>query len=323
MIKPYFSNLLNKSTESSSENSTAKKSYAYGLFKRNFWYPQAIGISPIAEESAPVISQLDQAVKLGDKFEIKKIHSSIGALNRLDSKLSELNDQSVIHSRSVHSKLIESHNLSDIALASEKKVAQDKQQKAQAFSSKEFSLYDSFEDYLKSLNTEWKVDEIPGISSFDNRVDVVFLGLSEIENKELQNMPLAPFSLVKSDQDLLGKMINSITLDQGRFLRCPTIGGHQALEHALNVIKYFKPKIVVTLGAAATNIFFENRIRLSNVHGDIQVKNFKLQNLNETLSVNVFPLFHPDLLEINVSMKKTAWIDLQRLKSIIESGDHN
>lgn len=319
MFKPYFSNILSKS---GATPKSAKKSFAYGLFKQHYWYPQAIGVDSNIESSASR-SGLDESKKLGDTFELKKIQSTIGNLNRLEAKLSQINDTSSVNARASHTKLIERHNLTDLARASEKKFAQDKEEKSHTFNSKEFEIYSNFEDYLSSINPAWTLSEIPGIKSFDERIDVLFLGLMDIELKDSGNMPLAPFSLVKSDQDILGKMISSIGLDQGHFLRSPTVRGHQALEHALNVIKYFKPKVVVTMGAAATNIFFDTRIRLSNVHGDIQVKSFKIKDSAEVLSVNIFPLFHPDLLEINVSMKKTAWIDLQRLRTILDSGSHS
>lgn len=304
--KKYFSNKIQDT--GALEHST----FTYGLFKDHFWYPQALGVRPFVNAKKP------ESLPIKDiQADVQKVQSTLSVLNRLDSKLMELNDLSILQNKSTHSKLALRHNQSDISKVSEKMHEDDKKQKAQVFNSKKFKLSANFQDYLQSVNESWRVEEIPGIRFFADKIDVLFYGLSEFDTKDASSTPLPPMSLVQSDQDLLGKMIKSINLAEGSFLRCPTFKGHQSLDHILNVISYFKPKMVVTLGAAATNIFLDNRIRLSNVHGEVQMRNFQLEDKANPLSVNIFPLFHPDLLEINMSMKKTAWIDLQRLKTFL------
>ncbi len=68
-----------------------------------------------------------------------------------------------------------------------------------------------------------------------------------------------------------------------------------------------KPKIVVSLGATTTNILLGRREKLSAIHGqfiDIVIEDFEF---------SLVPIFHPDFLVINPNMKRTAWIDLQKV----------
>jgi len=126
-------------------------------------------------------------------------------------------------------------------------------------------------------------------------------------------------------EDLLGKMIVAMKLRPGEFNRVafnekledvndlaanlvtPTIETVELLEQ----IKKFKPNIVVSLGATVTNILLGKREKLSGIHGQFFDKTLSLDN--ESYSYQVMPIFHPDFLVINPNMKRTAWIDLQKV----------
>ena len=126
-------------------------------------------------------------------------------------------------------------------------------------------------------------------------------------------------------EDLLGKMIVAMKLRPGEFNR---VAFNEKLEEVndltknltepsletvelLEQIKKFKPNIVVSLGATVTNILLGKREKLSGIHGQFFDKTLTLDN--ESYSYQVMPIFHPDFLVINPNMKRTAWIDLQKV----------
>ncbi len=131
-------------------------------------------------------------------------------------------------------------------------------------------------------------------------------------------------SYAKGD-DLLGKMIGAMKLCPGEFNR---FAFNQNLEEVndleanltnpsietielLEQIKKFKPSIVVSLGATVTNILLGKRDKLSGIHGQFIEKKVSLNN--ESYTYQLMPIFHPDFLVINPNMKRTAWIDLQKV----------
>lgn len=128
-----------------------------------------------------------------------------------------------------------------------------------------------------------------------------------------------------SGDDLLGKMIVAMKLRPGEFNRVPF---NEKLEDVndlaknliepsvetvelLEQIKKFKPNIVVSLGATVTNILLGKREKLSGIHGQFFDKTLSLDN--DSYTYQVMPIFHPDFLVINPNMKRTAWIDLQKV----------
>lgn len=122
-------------------------------------------------------------------------------------------------------------------------------------------------------------------------------------------------------EDLLGRMISAMKLGTNEFYRFPM---NEALENVSDLsanlenpetatmelhqfILEKRPKIVVSLGATVTNIMLGRREKLSGIHG---------QFFDKTIGechFSLMPLFHPDFLVINPNMKRTAWIDLQKV----------
>jgi uracil-DNA glycosylase family 4 len=128
-----------------------------------------------------------------------------------------------------------------------------------------------------------------------------------------------------SGEDLLGKMIQAMKL---KGVEVNRVSFNEALDNVndlaenlinptvetielLNQIKKFKPNIVVSLGATVTNILLGKREKLSSIHGQFFEKSLEL--IAENYSYHLMPIFHPDFLLINPNMKRTAWIDLQKV----------
>ena len=165
---------------------------------------------------------------------------------------------------------------------------------------------------LKKFNKYWSIDNISGLSSFKKRVQVLFYGLDELEDNSI--VDLAPLSLLESSNDILGKMIGSMKLKTGEFVRIPILSANNdknAARELIDLIKYFKPRIVLSLGMKATSILAERKMKLSINHGKFFDKEY-IHN-KEKLIIRYFPIFHPKLLEINQSMKRTTWNDLKEV----------
>lgn len=325
MFTPYFTNKikgLNNEGETL-KSGPQKLSYAYGLFKDHYWYLNTKKISPFVEGAKDFeqTSSFENKNTANENIAVNKttMASALKAFKRIDDKEVNLNELPVdIHADKSHD---QRPLLKETFI--ERKHKSESAKQNENFEVSEVNLESSIESYFEKLNPDWKIKDIPGINHFNERVKVIFFGLSEVDLSDLSSLPMAPLSLLKSDQDLLGKMINAINLEEGTFLRCPVFRSHIdksdkfALDNFLNIVNYFRPQAIVSLGANATNILIQKRLKLSNCHGEIQAKAFKNSQTGETLNLSVFPLFHPDLLEINQSMKRTTWIDLQRLSKLL------
>ncbi len=136
-------------------------------------------------------------------------------------------------------------------------------------------------------------------------------------------------SFKEGTEDLLGKMIQAMKLESHEYTR------HlfdEKLEDVLNLesnnekpsietevllkaIVDLKPKVVVSLGATVTNILLGRREKLSGIHGQFFDKSIVMDH--EEYQYQLFPIFHPDFLLINPNMKRTAWIDLQKVMECV------
>lgn len=122
-------------------------------------------------------------------------------------------------------------------------------------------------------------------------------------------------------EDLLGKMILAMKLSGTEFSRLrldeelegvEDLAGNLAKPNAssqklFSTITEKKPKIVVSLGATVTNVLLGKREKLSGIHGQFIEKSI------DDCTFILVPIFHPDFLMINPNMKRTAWIDLQKV----------
>jgi uracil-DNA glycosylase family 4 len=125
--------------------------------------------------------------------------------------------------------------------------------------------------------------------------------------------------------DLLGKMIGAMKLSANEFYRHPMeaelddisdLAKNQevpslATQKLLNIIFEKRPKVVVSLGATVTNILLGKREKLSTIHGQFFERQYN------SYHYSLMPIFHPDFLVINPNMKRTAWIDLQKVMAQI------
>jgi len=280
-----------------------RATFLSGLFSRSLWLPKLKGASLVSSQSS--LSSPEPEV-------IKEIQTAQSP-SQEPTKPSPVSTPAPANAASAPGQQPEKAVESNKGLGGIAQYIPGSIEAQKEASATEYKIDANFEDYLKSINLSWSVSQITGIDSFKENVDVLFFGLDEISLTDLPDT--TPISLIESEQDLLGKMIKAMNLKEGSFVRIPLIKSKNELEFLLGALNYFKPRVIVPLGATSTNIVLERKVKLSNVHGQLEKKAFKLNGDDHV--VDVSPLFHPQLLEINQSMKRTAWIDMQKLMEFI------
>jgi len=130
-------------------------------------------------------------------------------------------------------------------------------------------------------------------------------------------------------EDLLVKMIDAMKLNPTEFRRFPLDSKLEDINDLENnnlnpsnetldihkAIVEFKPLVVVSLGATITNVLLGRREKLSGIHGQFFPKSIAYNN--DEHQFQLFPIFHPEFLLINPNMKRTAWIDLQKVMEFV------
>lgn len=180
----------------------------------------------------------------------------------------------------------------------------------------------SFHHYLKNVEEKFSLDMSLYEEKFHNEegIDVLFVG----EKIKPGEYPVL-LSATCSDEDLMGRMILAMKVPSGKFVRrfIPSDinwdgvldDRNTILEDIALEILFLRPKVVVCMGAGSTNMLLSKKERLSKVHG----QNFSSQVkfTDKQFNFRLLPIFHPDFLEINPSMKRTAWMDLQEVMKLL------
>lgn len=173
----------------------------------------------------------------------------------------------------------------------------------------------SFQEYLHSLKNEWSEEHVVGAANFKGQCDILFYG--ELQLEDISEVEFPPHNFLALDTDLLGKMIIAMKLENGRFVRSSILGPKKvAIENFAKEVSLFRPKIVITLGASALNLVLGRKERLSSIHGEFFAS--KVETDKGSIDFQIVPLFHPEFLEINPSMKRTAWIDMQKVMTYLK-----
>ena len=124
---------------------------------------------------------------------------------------------------------------------------------------------------------------------------------------DLINCILPAFPLKTAE--FFSKMIVAMKLTPEEFLIYPSEKeGTDLGKEVMEMASYFMPEVIITLGASATHKILKTQERLSLVHG--QFFNREIENIGIS---TIVPLFHPSIIETNQNMKKTAWVDMQKI----------
>ena len=105
------------------------------------------------------------------------------------------------------------------------------------------------------------------------------------------------------------RMITAMKLTPSEVVMYPIDHGESDLsQEILEIAAFFKPEVIITLGAKATQRLLQGQDRLTVIHGQFFQRS--VENLGHFTFV---PLFHPSIIETNQNMKKTAWVDMQKI----------
>ena len=203
------------------------------------------------------------------------------------------------------------------------KTKAQKEQKDPLFKSFEGALFQNtawffhFQDHAFPL-VEREPSPIP--------ISIPLPAITNLETPEVINHYLSEVLFVgdtykAEGDDLLGKMIGAMKLTGTEFYRHPMDevleeiseltknleNPEIATQKLFEIILEKRPKVVVSLGATVTNILLGKREKLSTIHGQF------FEKRQGECNFSLMPIFHPDFLIINPNMKRTAWIDLQKV----------
>lgn len=172
-----------------------------------------------------------------------------------------------------------------------------------------FKFFENWADYFANVKDAFVVDgeSLNSLSRQDDyrggKVKVLFLG-DTFALKDHGN-----------EEDLLHRMILAMKLDKGEFVRLfydPDFPEETYFHAFFQEVQLYEPDFVVSMGATITNLLLRKQSRLSKVHGTMTPVELVDQN-GQKRSFEMMPIFHPEYLKINPSMKKNTWEDLQKL----------
>ena len=108
--------------------------------------------------------------------------------------------------------------------------------------------------------------------------------------------------------ELFEKMVTAMKLNADETLLLGLESkGEDLLKAVMSVADHLKPEVIITLGAKSTQRVLKSPDRLTMVHGQF------FQRKIGDWTAQIVPLFHPSIIETNLNMKKTAWIDMQKI----------
>lgn len=175
--------------------------------------------------------------------------------------------------------------------------------------------YAGFEELASELSLDEKVLGLCLKNKSPGQVRIMFVSEAfrnfeefEGELKEGLINQLLPAFAAKT-AELFGRMLMAMKLEEQEVIIYPTLFQDKDISsEVMKVAGFFKPEVIVTLGANATHKILKGQERLAQVHG--QFYNRKIENIGTFV---VVPLFHPSIIENNQNMKKTAWADMQKI----------
>jgi uracil-DNA glycosylase family 4 len=121
------------------------------------------------------------------------------------------------------------------------------------------------------------------------------------------NELLVGFSLKTAE--FFERMIKAMKLRPEEVILYPVDDeGRDLANEIMSIANFFKPAVIITLGAKAAQKILKVNDRLNSLHGE-----FFSRTLQKGDTFQVVPLYHPSIIETNQNMKKTAWTDMQKI----------
>jgi uracil-DNA glycosylase family 4 len=193
---------------------------------------------------------------------------------------------------------------------------------------KKVDLPDDYDDFLVNNCEKFTADEFlelaadssalaieqrfsTGRVEHPERVRIIFLSDIFLNHEKADN----EFDVFFKEEtaDLFSRMVKAMKLSEDEFLiSAVNISDDVPNEFLEEEMAYFSPEIIMTLGASASQKVLSIKQRLSTIHGNFYEKGIGYID-NTCLKLTVCPIFHPEFLRINPTMKKAAWADMQKV----------
>jgi len=181
---------------------------------------------------------------------------------------------------------------------------------------------------LTEINKKWhrknkceikKTATQPVFGSGNPKAKIVFIGEAPGKDEDFQGKPF-----IGRSGKFLDEMLESVKLKRENVYITNVVKYRppnnrdpkpeeikECLPWLIEELNFIKPKVIVTLGRHAMNIFFP-KAKISEVHGKV------LENKNQEIKCNKFlALYHPAAALYNGSMKKTLEKDFKKLKKFL------
>jgi DNA polymerase len=157
------------------------------------------------------------------------------------------------------------------------------------------------------------------ISDGTSEAKLVFIGEAPGRDEDLKGKPF-----VGAAGQLLTKMIEAMGLKREEVYICNVLKDRppenrtplpDEMEACLPFLKeqlaIVHPRVICTLGAVATKALLGMHVSITSSRGHV----------HEYRGVPLVPTFHPAYLLRNPPAKKFAWVDLKRVKQLLETGE--
>lgn len=183
----------------------------------------------------------------------------------------------------------------------------------------EVPLFDTLSDLKKSLSLN-EYHDVVFRSKNPGSIKALFVTenfrswgevTSELKGTFLDELLLG---LAPKTAELFERMIVAMKLAPDEVLIYPIEHqGKDLSSEVMSIAATFKPEVMITLGALATNKVLKGNDRLTLIHGQ-----FFTRSVARSGDFQVVPLFHPSIIETNQNMKKTAWSDMQKIMKFLK-----
>lgn len=111
-------------------------------------------------------------------------------------------------------------------------------------------------------------------------------------------------------EQLLRRMIKAMKMPESDYELLVIEEGKRDL--LLSKLANTSYEIVVPMGAIATNLVLDKQERISKIHGKFFSRELTYKN-NQVRNFQVVPVFNPEMILINPNMKRSTWVDLQKI----------
>lgn len=178
----------------------------------------------------------------------------------------------------------------------------------------------------------YQIDFLPSVDILDKYLEDYPHRLKEIKKRkniklfvianefyDLDNENIFETCFNKEEADLFSKMIKAMNLESHEIwissFKKEDLEDEKTQELLHLELGFLGPKMLVSLGAVATQFLMQKKIRLSVVQGEYfeYIVEFK----DRVKEYTFMPLFHPEYLLINPNMKRKAWEGMKKIMEVL------